>query len=45
MKQRLLRWLNRPAHWTEFWYPMSGWRGGIILSLAWAVPLYLVFLP
>lgn len=30
----LRRWLAHPAEWWQFWYPQSGWSGGLIIAYA-----------
>lgn len=30
-------WLNKPAKWWQFWFPLSGAIGGIIMGMVAAV--------
>ena len=33
IKDKVIRWGSRPAKWYQFWYPQSGWVGGVIIFI------------
>lgn len=44
MSERLNKWLHHPARWYEFWYPQSGFFGGVVLICVILLLVYLLIL-
>ena len=43
MKMNFNGWAFREAKWYEFWYPQSGYIGGVIMGAAIGLPVLLWF--
>lgn len=43
MMDIIVRWVNKPARWYEFWYPQSGILGGMLGAAIATLVAYLIF--